>query len=335
MDNLTHSLTGWALGQTGLKRKSRKGLAALILGANMPDLDVFFGHSCWIPLATHRGVTHSLVGGWIVMPPLLAAFLWLLDRWQMRRGVAFKSGLEMHAGWLLVLCYIGVLSHPLLDLQTTYSVQLLSPFSNRWFHTDTLFIIDLFLWFTLGFGIWLSRRKERAAAWGADWHRPAIAAVSIAATYILLNGALTLAAREALIKQAGLRRSDAIYATIPPLAFWQRTLVYRDGGGNIGRVPWSPVGGLEAPAALVPDNMRDPLVRRAAWSTPEMRTFMRWSTMPMARVERLPCKVRVHFSDARFGSGRRLFGRKMRNPFLHTIVLPVAGSGCVNKGYAG
>ncbi|MEO6153211.1 MAG: hypothetical protein ABIT09_12700 [Croceibacterium sp.] len=46
MDNLTHSLVGWTLGQTGLKRKSRKGFGALILGANMPDIDVFLG---WVP----------------------------------------------------------------------------------------------------------------------------------------------------------------------------------------------------------------------------------------------------------------------------------------------
>ena len=63
VDNFTHSLAGWALGQTGLKRKTRKGLAALILGANMPDIDVFFGWVPWAPLATHRGWTHSLVGG--------------------------------------------------------------------------------------------------------------------------------------------------------------------------------------------------------------------------------------------------------------------------------
>ena len=327
MDNLTHSFAGWALGQAGLKRTTRKGLAALILGANMPDLDVFFGHSCWIPLATHRGFTHSLVGGWVVMPPLLAAFLWLIDRWQVKRGGTLKSGLEMHFGWLLALSYIGFLTHPLLDLQTTYSVQLLSPFSNSWFHTDTLFIIDLLLWITLGCGIWLSRRWERRGY--ASWREPAITAVSVATAYILFNGALTFAAREALIEKAGLRRSDTIYASISPLAFWQRTLIYRDNQGNIGRVPWSPMGGLDALTPRVPDNMSDPLVRRAAFSTPELRTFMRWSTMPMARVERSKCTATVHLSDARFGSGRRLFGKKMRNPFIHTVVVPLDGPGCV------
>src|SRR5918993_1096972 len=164
MDNLTHSLAGWALGQTGLKRTTRKGLAALVLGANMPDIDVFFGWVPWEPLATHRGFTHGLVGGVLLMSPLLAGLLWLLDRWQARQGAEFKSGLAMHFGWLVALSYIGALSHPLLDWQTTYSVQLLSPFSDKWFHTDTLFIIDVWLWAILGGTIWLSRRRERSGA---------------------------------------------------------------------------------------------------------------------------------------------------------------------------
>ena len=81
MDNITHSLAGWALGQAGLKTASRKGLAGLILAANMPDIDVFFGKFPWDPLAIHRGFTHGLVGGVLLMPPLLAGLLWLLARW--------------------------------------------------------------------------------------------------------------------------------------------------------------------------------------------------------------------------------------------------------------
>jgi inner membrane protein len=143
LDNLTHTMAGWALGQAGLKTKTRKGLAALILGANMPDIDVFFGNAPWDPLAIHRGFTHGIIGGVLVMPPILAGLLWLLDRWQVGRGKGFKSGLTMHFGWLLALSYIGAATHPLLDMLTTYSVQLLSPFSSRWYHADGLFIIDV------------------------------------------------------------------------------------------------------------------------------------------------------------------------------------------------
>jgi len=115
-------MAGWVLGQAGLKAQTRKGLAALILAANMPDIDVFFGSAPWDPLATHRGFTHGLIGGVLVMPPVLALLLWLLDRWQLSKGATFKSGLPMRIGWLVALCYLGAVTHPLLDLLTTYSV---------------------------------------------------------------------------------------------------------------------------------------------------------------------------------------------------------------------
>ena len=142
MDNLTHSLTGWALGQAGLKTKSRKGLAALILGANAPDIDVFFFWVPWEPLATHRGVTHSLIGGVIILPAMLWGLLMLLDRWQVSRGATFKSGLALHPRWLLALCYIGAITHPLLDLQTTYAVQLFSPLAGRFMRRNTSRLIS-------------------------------------------------------------------------------------------------------------------------------------------------------------------------------------------------
>jgi inner membrane protein len=158
LDNLTHSLVGWALAETGLKRRTRKGLAATVLAANLPDIDVFFGWAPWPPLAMHRGFTHGLIGGVLVLPPVLAILLWLLDRWQARRGRLADDSPPMRFGWLLALCWIGALTHPLLDLQNVYAIQLLSPASERWFHTDGLFIISPWLLAMLGLGIWRARR---------------------------------------------------------------------------------------------------------------------------------------------------------------------------------
>ena len=39
MDNLTHSLVGAILGQAGLKKKTGLAMPALIIGANLPDVD--------------------------------------------------------------------------------------------------------------------------------------------------------------------------------------------------------------------------------------------------------------------------------------------------------
>ena len=318
MDNLTHSLTGWALGQTGLKTKSRKGLAALILGANMPDIDVVFGWASWAPLAMHRGFTHGLVGGVAMMPPFLAGLLWLLDRWQVSRGEAFASGLPMRFGWLVALSYIGTISHPLLDLQTTYAVQLLSPFSNLWFHNDALFIIDVWLWIGLAFGIWLSRRRERS---GGGWQRPAQVALAAAVAYITLGAGISVAAKRALAETGAAANADALFAGLPPLLFWKRDLVWRE-DGRIGRARYDPVSGLSRVEPMVPDNMAHPLVDRARRGDHEARTFLRWSVLPMATIERSRCRATVSFGDARFGSPR------VSARFLRTVELSLPGRGC-------
>jgi inner membrane protein len=328
MDNFTHSLVGWSLGQAGLKVKTRKGLAALILGANMPDLDVFFGHSCWLPLATHRGFTHSLVGGLIVMPPILAGLLWLLDRWQVRRSAEFKSGLALHWGWLLALSYIGVLTHPFLDLLTSYAIQLLSPFSNRWFHEESLFIIDVWLWAILSLGIWLSRRRERA---GRGWRKPVWFALAISLAYIAANWGMTYRAKADLRENLAPQVVETAFAEFEPVKFWERGLAYRielHGRRFVGMASWNPWNGLAIGGAPTPDNMDDPIVRRAMFATPDLARFMRWSVMPMATVRRGRCDARVSFTDARFSRFRTPW-RKGGDPFRNEVTIPLTDPGCL------
>jgi inner membrane protein len=322
LDNLTHTLVGWTLGQTGLKNKSRKGLAALILGANMPDIDVFLGWVPWAPLATHRGFTHSLVGGVLLMPPMLAALLWGLDRWQMRRGAQFASGLEMRFGWLLALSYLATLTHPLLDWQTSYAIQLFSPFDRRWFHTDALFIIDVWIWLGLGLAIWLSKRRERRG--DGDWRRPAITAAVAVLAYVSANGALSARAFRAPIAELPGARPDAMVVSPPPATFWQRNVIWRY-RHTIGRGRYDPFAGFTydptySPA--VPDGMTDPLARKVLWDTPELARFRRWSILPMAWVVRERCEVRIDFQDARFGD------RPGTGRLGQSVTLPTGAPGC-------
>ena len=68
MDNFTHSLTGWALGQAGLKRRTGLGLAALIVSANLPDIDILSQPLFGLPyIQYHRGFTHG-IGGYLLLP---------------------------------------------------------------------------------------------------------------------------------------------------------------------------------------------------------------------------------------------------------------------------
>ena len=300
MDNLTHSLAGWTLGQAGLKTKTRKGLAALILAANMPDIDVFFGNAPWDPLAIHRGFTHGLVGGVLVMPPVLAGLLWLLDVWQRRRGREFKSRLPMHFGWLVALSYIGAITHPFLDLLTTYSVQLYSPLSSAWYHADGLFIVDIWIWLVLATAIAFSKRREQH---GLEWRRLPGSAIAAVLVYIAIN--LLISDRAVADVRSADPQAQAIFASAPPVLFWRRDLVWRD-GDCYRRSSFNPLGGGFAPATgCVSSNMADPAVREAIRRDPQLQKFLKWSILPQADVVKGPCSVRVTIGDARYGQGRR------------------------------
>lgn len=292
MDNLTHSLMGWALAETGLKRRTRKGLAACVLAANMPDIDVFFGWAPWQPLATHRGFTHGLVGGVLFMPSLLALLLWLLDRWQTSRGAVFKSGLPMRFGWLVALCYLGAITHPLLDLQNTYAIQLLSPASRRWFHTDGLFIISPWLLAMLGGGIWMARRRANGTA--------AIAALAGASVFVSVNVGIS-----ALAWRATPGHPDRVFASPQPLLFWRRDMIWRE-NGVIAFGRFDPLRSLAVTSdgRTVRDGMADPLVQGTAHATAQVRKFLAWSQLPIGRVTRAGCTATVTFGDARFSGVR-------------------------------
>ncbi len=294
MDNLTHSLVGWALAETGLKRRTRKGLAACILGANMPDIDVLFGWAAWAPLATHRGFTHGLVGGILIMPPLLAGLLWLFDRWQEQRGRIPAGAPPMAFGWLLALSYLAVLTHPLLDLQNIYAVQLLSPFSAQWFHTDGLFIVSPWLLAMLGGGIWASRRARSA--------KPAISGLVASVLFIALNIGISALAWRSPQYDAPYANPDRVFASPEPLAFWRREVIWRENGAiTFARFdPLQRTGGLIAFGKPIADNMAGPAVIAASAATTEARRFLAWSQLPMARAAQDGACPVITFGDARF-----------------------------------
>jgi inner membrane protein len=318
LDNFTHSLAGWALGQAGLKTKSRKGLAALMLGANMPDIDVFFGNAPWDPLAIHRGFTHGLVGGVLVMPPVLAGLLWLLDRWQLGRGAQFRSGLPMRFGWLVLLSYLGAITHPLLDLMTTYSVQLFSPFSDRWYHSDGLFIIDVWVWLLLSIAIGVSKQREQH---GKEWRRLPQVAIAILMAYLGMNLLITQRAYAAVHRWAGGRPAEAVFASPPPVAFWRRDLVWRE-TDCYRRGSYDPLAGGFGPVSTCrPSNMDYPLVREAIRNDRKLQSFLKWSILPQAEVVRERCAAMIAIGDARYGEGRR-------SRLARQSAVPTAGPGC-------
>jgi inner membrane protein len=123
---------------------------------------------------------------------------------------------------------------------------------------------------------------------------------------------------------------DAVFAQFRPVTFWERGLVWRH-NRQVSYAAWSPFSGLRPVTGPKPDNMADPLARRAMVATPAIRDFMRWSVMPMATVERSRCHAHVGFTDARFANFSVPFF-KAENPFWHETILPLSGPGCPVKG---
>jgi inner membrane protein len=169
VDPLAHTFTGAALAATGLRRATPLATAALIIGANAPDVDavmMFAGNSA--ALAHRRGWTHGVLA-MAVLPLLVTGLLLAWDRWVRRRR---RPGVEpARAGPLLALGALGVATHPLLDWLNNYGMRWLMPFDSRWFYGDALFIIDPWVWLALGGVVFLgwSQRAASLAGWMVFW----------------------------------------------------------------------------------------------------------------------------------------------------------------------
>ncbi len=203
MENLTHCLAGWQIGQLSPFRGvgPRAGLVGLV-AANLPDLDVLL--YAWdrdVATWQHRGLTHSIFG-----LPLLALSGAALSRRWLGTG-RFRDHLALWSA--------GLLSHSLMDWPTTWGTQLLWPLSDQRFDGALVFIIDPMFWILLGVAPWL-------LVWALGWSR------ANAATLALLSVAGWYAAAAGLKELATSRAPEPVIATPAPLAPWQWTGVTPD-----------------------------------------------------------------------------------------------------------
>lgn len=308
MDNLTHSLVGALLGQMGLKRKTGLAMPTLIIAANIPDIDavavLLGGHQ---HLAIRRGITHGPIA--MVLLPLLlwAAMLWF-DRWQTRRGTRPEKRLPVNAKWLLILAYIGCLSHPLFDWFNSYGIRLLEPFSSQWFYGDTLFIVDVWIWVALILAVWLSIRRERLGL--AYWTRPAWIGFAAIGAYIVANGLITEQAERAvltkLIADRDLNSShpDPLVVANPlPIEFWRREVLWREYGGSeslLGSTHWSLFRGSAPLEHGYSSGLNDPYIRIWGDGDASLKAFNTWTRMPYAFATR----DKIEICDQRFSDSR-------------------------------
>lgn len=149
MDSVTQFLFGGVIAAAGFR--SQLGRRAVIAGgaiATLPDLDVLADLvtepsviNVWLH---HRSITHSFPVT-LVAGAVIGAGIWVVER-RVRRAprILPKDALD-DAGRRTAWIWLGTLSavtHPLLDLFTSYGTQLLAPFSTARFAINAMPIID-------------------------------------------------------------------------------------------------------------------------------------------------------------------------------------------------
>jgi inner membrane protein len=324
MDNVCHTLVGAAFGEAGLKRHTRFGSATLMIAANLPDVDVLVFATDVPSVAFRRGWTHGILAQ-ALLPLALAGLVFAVDRWwPARRNPDVTRSTSpprasMHA--LVMLSYVGVLSHVFLDYLNNYGVRLLMPFSGEWFYGDALFIIDPWLWLTLGAGILLARTNRR---WGFSAARVSLV---IAAAYV---AAMLVSAHAARIfvqeTWSADRGRDPRALMVGPLPVTPlRRLVIVDAGDHYetGELSWFPRRVTFDPD-VVPKRDEAPSVLVARNMDPRMRGILVWSRFPFYVVDPAPGGVRVTLRDMRFS----LMGR---GGFAATVFVPASHDGSEDK----
>jgi inner membrane protein len=292
MDNLCHTLAGAALAGAGLGRRTGYGAAALMVAANLPDVDVlsFFGSTP--PVAVRRGWTHGIVAQALLPVALTAAFAaWARWRPPRRTGTPpFKWSA------MLALCYAGVLLHVGMDWLNTYGVRLLMPLSREWFYGDSIFIVDPWLWLMLGCGAVLARRRGTAA--------PAVMALAAATLYTLLMIWSTSAARDIVAARwtaaAGRPPAALMVGPVPVNPFRKSVIVDAGEYYQRGSFRWFPADVQFAPEHVLKQRGH-PAVRRAVQTDSGFQAILVWARFPYFEVDPVPGGTRVVVADMRFG----------------------------------
>ncbi len=285
MDPLTQGLLGATCGQALYGR--RLGKAAVTWGALLgvaPDLDIVA--TPLAPMAEwlwHRGPTHALWFG-LVVGPVLGWLIWK------RKGGRL-------ADWL-GLATVALVTHPLLDIFTSYGTQLFWPFSRTRVAFDAVAIVDPAYTLSLALAIYLGRRlgaqtkAARVAAWSA---------LVVSSAYLALglgvNACVEAIARTQLAAEGVRDARVAAYPTLLQLPF--RRIVARN--GEEVRIGWLNAFAPQPIEWQAFVSANGPLVD-AARQTQEARLF-EWFAQgeTAARVRRTPEGAIVELDDMRYG----------------------------------
>ena len=300
MDNVCHTLVGAAFGEAGLKYRTRFGAAALMISANIPDVDVLVFATGTPPVSFGRGITHGIVAQ-LLLPIVLTAIFMVVAKLRPPRD---GDDRPLSPLWLLLLSFAGVYSHVFLDFLNNYGVRLLTPFNWRWFYGDSVFIIDPWLWLMLGVGIWLTRRRQAST--------PVRGALIFATAYVVLMLVSARAAR-GIVERVwhDMRGTSPVALMVGPLPvtpFTREVIVDAGDHYETGTFSWWSTSLTMGPEKI-PKNDDKPEVTAARESSLNIRAFLVWSRFPFWTLRPDGRGVRVTVYDMRFLAGGRGFAQ--------------------------
>lgn len=314
MDPITHTLVGAALAETGLKKRTGLGTATLLIGVNLPDVDLLsYMAGSTTALWFRRGATHGVLA-LVVLPFVLTGLVVAWDR-LVRRRKRPQPERTVVASQTMLLAAIAVATHPALDFLNTYGMRWLMPFSGTWYYGDTLFIVDPWVWALLTAGIVVARKREAGTGKreqgggsapppdrpGAQW--PAVAALLVLVSYVGVMAVSNVIARGVVtqsLRDAGLESPSRLMVApvaVNPLRRWvvaEVQAVYR-----FGTYHW-----LRSPKFVLEDHTYDRhpshFAGAAATRGPEVRKFLTWARFPYSVVAERRDRYVVRLGDARY-----------------------------------
>ena len=286
-----------------MRHRTALGASALIIGANLPDLDIlayFAGPAA--DLEWRRGWSHGVLA-MAVFPFLLTGSLLLFHR-VLRRRRQWGAPSVPAPRQLLLLSFIAIVSHPVLDLLNTYGVRLLMPLTKEWFYGDTLFIIDPWVWLVLAAGVYYSVRRERTKR--AAVGRPASVALGLVTLYA---AAMALSGRKAqrvatqeVIGQSAPRVLSAMAAPVPFNPFRRTVVIEEEAEYRVGTFNWTDTPHVDRAGVLsFPRGRPSHPAVAAAVETELARRFLVWARYPAFEVQKLGGdRFLVHVVDLRY-----------------------------------
>jgi inner membrane protein len=302
MEPVTHALTCIALGRASVNKASRAATSMLVVSGVAADADwitrlggaSFFLHG-------HRTVTHSLLGTAVIAAGVAAAF-WAGGKRYPRIAVEFSS--------VLWICALGAGTHLLLDLLNPWGIQLLWPFTKRWYAWDIASSVDAWLIFCLLCGLLvpelfrLIHEEIGSKSKNNGRQRGAIAGLVLAIAFLSARWYAHGRAIALLDAREYRTETPLVVGAFPrpsnPLV-WEGVVETDDALFNM-EVPLSPGSAFDPESAEVHFKPQTSLALKNAAASPAAADLLNFAHFPLANVQPRGDGYEAKFRDMRFES---------------------------------